>query len=186
MNDEEIVQLYWARSEAALIQSNNKYGAYCRSIAQNILQSSQDAEECVNDTWLAAWNAIPPTKPDCLRAFLGKLTRNFALTCYRKHQAQKRGGTQVDIALSELEECIPSLEHVEQVVEQVVLSEALGAFLRGLPLEKRRVFVRRYWYLSPIAEIAADYGISQSKTASMLMRMRKQLKSYLEQEGITI
>lgn len=184
MEDEQIIGLYWSRSEQAIAETANKYSGYCHAIAYGILHSEQDAEECLNDTYLKAWGAMPPRRPDCLAAFLGKITRNLSLDRYEKNAAAKRGGGQTALALEELMDCVPAEGGVERAFDETALTESLEKFLRSVPRLKRDVFVRRYWYLSSIREIADQYGMSESKTASMLHRIRTKLKAYLEEEGV--
>ncbi len=186
MEDREIIGLYWERSEEAISATAEKYGGYCRAVACNILRNDADAEECVNDAYLGAWNAIPPGRPDNLAAFLGKLTRNSALNRWKQQKAKKRGAGQAELALSELEECVPAVVSVEQSVEDGVLTAALNRFLYAQTQPKRNIFTRRYWYLSPIRDIAKEYGMSQSKVKSMLFRMRKELKATLEKEDFLL
>lgn len=186
MEDHEIIGLYWERSEEALAATAEKYGAYCRAIAYNILRSDADAEECVNDAYFGAWNAIPPGKPENLAAFLGKLTRNSALNRWKQARAKKRWAGQTELALSELEDCVPAVVSVEQSVEDGVLTAALNSFLYAQTQPKRNIFIRRYWYLSPIRDIAKEYGMSQSKVKSMLFRMRGELKTFLEKEDFLL
>ena len=183
MNDTEIVNLYWARSERAIAESRAKYGAYCTAIARNILGSAQDAEEASSDTWLAAWNSIPPKRPAILRSYLGKLTRNLSLKKWRESHALKRGGGEVSLALDELADCIPDGSDTEREADARLLSRTIDRFLAGLKEGERRVFVCRYWYMDSIAEIGARFGFSESKVKSMLLRLRKRLKSQLEREG---
>lgn len=184
MDDNQIIELYWARSEAAISETAKKYGNYCHHIAYNILSNQEDSEECVNDTWLKTWEAIPPTRPERLSAFLGKITRNLALHRYEKYNAIKRGAGQVALALHELEECIPARDNVERVIDDLVLTEILNDFLAGLPAETRQIFVRRYWHLHSVKEIAAEYHISESKVKVTLFRTRRKLRQLLEKEGI--
>ncbi len=184
MDDSKIVELFWSRAETAIAETAKKYARYCFHISYTILQNREDAEECVNDTYLNAWNAIPPHRPNHLSTFLGKITRNLSLQKYIKCNAQKRGGGQVELALSELEDCIPAETGVEQIVEAQLLAESLDAFLRGLPKETRIVFVARYWYLYSIQEISQRCHMSESKVKSMLYRTRKKLSTYLEKEGL--
>lgn len=184
--DSEIVELYWARSEDALSATAERYGSYCHTVAYNILGDHRDAEECVNDAFLRAWNAIPPHRPKRLAAFLGKLTRNLAINRYQAHRAEKRGGGQMELVLSELEDCVPAENTVDRAVEERTLTEALNRFLRAQPEGKRNLFLLRYWYLYPVGEIAARYGMKEGTAASQLFRMRKELKAYLEKEGILI
>lgn len=186
MEDHKIIDLYWNRSESAISESSAKYGNYCHSISYNILHNTEDVSECVNDTWLAAWNTMPPKRPDLLGAFLGKITRNLSLNRYKANATKKRGGSQTDLALSELEDCLSSGNPVEESVDQLILTKAIESYLLGQSRQRRMVFLRRYWYLSPIDEIAADFSMSRSKTTSLLFRMRKELKLHLEKEGILI
>lgn len=186
MNDNEIIELYWARNENAITASEEKYGRYCHSISYNILHNNEDAEECVNDTWVGAWKSIPPQRPNRLSSYLGKITRNLSINRFKQYTAEKRGLGQTEIVLSELEDCIPAETDVEQLVEEMVLVKALNRFLRGQPEQKRNIFIRRYWYLYPIREIAEVYSASESKITSLLFRMRNELKEYLEKEGITL
>lgn len=186
MEDKQIVSLYWARSEAAISETANKYGKYCSCIAYNILHNAEDCGECVNDTYLMAWQAMPPKRPERLSAFLGKITRNLALNKYERSTAQKRGHGQVPLALDELAECIPANRDLENVVDDILLGEIFNRFLSELQAEARKLFMRRYWYLSPIKEIAADYGISESKVKMVLLRSRNALKLILEKEGIVL
>jgi len=186
MEEKEIIELYWARSERAIRETAKKYGKFCHSIAYNILASHPDSEECVNDTYLHTWNAIPPTRPENLSAFLGKITRNLALKRYERDRAQKRGGGQVMLALEELGECIPDPEGLDRQMEDRELACLLNRFLAGLNGENRKIFLRRYWQFCTVKEIAALYGISESKVKMSLMRTRGKLKSYLEKEGIIL
>ena len=184
MNDQEIIERFWERQESAISATAEKYGKYCHSIAYNILYDHFDAEECVNDTYLGAWNSIPPQRPNSLMAFLGKIARNLALNRYKRYSAAKRGNGQVDVALSELENCVPDQQDVEQAAEDKRLVSVLNRFLYAQPLKKRNVFVRRYWYLYPIREIADLYGVSESNIKALLFRMRNELKETLEREEI--
>ena len=186
MNDKEIIALFWAREESAISATAEKYGSYCHTIAYNVLRSRLDAEECVYDTYLGAWNSIPPHRPDDLSAYLGKITRNLALNRYKRDSAAKRGFGQVEIALSELENCIPDKTDTEQVVEESFLTSILNKFLYAQPKLRRNIFISRYWYLYSIREIAELYGLSESKVKVLLFRMRNELKKYLEKESIYI
>lgn len=185
MNDVEILELFWARAQEALSAAAERYGPLCRSVAGNILNNSRDAEECVNDVWLAAWNAIPPARPERLGAFLARLARNIALDRLDYNRARKRNG-ELDLVFSELEECLSARERVEDKVEAGQTADAIDAFLRTLPREQRWVFLRRYWYADPVAEIARRGRMSPGKVKSMLFRTREKLKKYLEQEGIAV
>ena len=183
MEDSQIIELYWTRDEAAILASSEKYGAYCHAIAMNILDSIPDAEESVNDTWLGAWNAIPPQRPSILSAFFGAITRRISLNRRRDAKAQKRGGGQIALALEELSDIVPSPASVEAALDEKELTAAVDAFLRMLPETERRVFLRRYWYLDSIAEISRRFGFSESKVKSMLHRSRNKLLSHLRKEG---
>ncbi len=186
MDDQEIIGLYWSRSEQALSATEEKYGGYCYAIAYRILENQEDAEECVNDAYLNAWNAIPPHRPQSLPAFLGKIARNAALNRYKRDTARKRGQGQVELALSELEECVPAVVSIEQGAEDREVTESLEKFLRAQPAQKRKLFLRRYWYLSSIRELTEEFGMSEAKVKSLLFRMRKDWKRCLEKEGIVL
>ena len=183
MDDAQIVQLYWDRNEQAISATSGKYGNYCASIARNILDSREDAEECVNDTYMSAWNSMPPHRPAILATFLGKITRRIAIDKWRARSAEKRGGGELPLALSELADCIPSRKTVEQAVADAELEAAINRFVLSLPLTRRRVFLCRYWYLDSIAAIAKQFGLSQSSVKVLLHRTRKALRTFLEQEG---
>ena len=184
MEDKQIVDLYWQRSERAVTETQQKYGSYCYAIANRILGDPEDARETVNDTYLGAWNSIPPHKPLVLSSYLGKLTRRYALKRRERQSAQKRGSGEAALALEELSGCIPAGDSPQHHVEQRELTASLDRFLGTLPVVQRQVFVCRYWYLEPVADIAKRFGFSQSKVKSMLHRLRKQLKQHLEREGL--
>lgn len=186
MDDNKIIDLYWARSENAISETADKYGKYCRYIAYNILHNDEDSEECLNDTYLKAWGAIPPQRPNRLATFLGKITRNLSLDRYKHYNAEKRGFGQVPLALDELQDCIPATDNVEQIIEDAALVEIFNQFLDALPTDVRKVFMRRYWYLSSIKEIAEDFNFSESKTKMTLHRARNELKQILEKEGVSL
>lgn len=150
MEDKKIVDLYWLRSESAISETKTKYGKYCYTIAHNILYNIEDSEECVNDTYLRAWNSIPPHRPSMLKAFLGKITRNLALSRYKSLSAEKRNSGQVPVVLEELQDCIPGTDNTEQIIDDLALVEILNRFLGTLSPEQRKIFMRRYWYLCPI------------------------------------
>lgn len=183
MEDKEIIGLFMNRNEEAISALQEKFGAYCQKIARNILQNSEDAEECFNDTCLTVWNLIPPNSPENLKAFAGRITHNIALNIFRKKLAQKRGAGETEIAFSEFEECIPENKTIEETVESKEITKVIEKFLYSNPPEKRNIFIRRYWYMFSVCEIAEDYGISESKAKSILFRMRKELKKELEKEG---
>lgn len=185
MEDEAIIQLFLKRSEQAIIAAEDRYGAYCRSILRNILTDPGDLEECMNDVYLKLWNQIPPHRPDCLRAYVGSVARNCGLDRYRAAHAEKRGGGMAEIALSELGECAAP-DSVEDALEEHRLVELLNSFLGRLPKEARVIFVKRYWYLSPVSRIADELGCTEGKVKMSLHRTRKQLRQYLEKEDISL
>ena len=185
MDDDRIVELYLKRSETAIAETEKKYSRYCHYIAYNILFSEQDAEECVNDTYINAWESIPPHKPECLKTFLGKLTRNISLNRYIHDHAQKRYAN-TDLILDELAETIPDPNSETMESDNMALKEAINGFMETLTHQVRVVFVRRYWYLSPVKNIAIDYGLTESNVKSILFRTRNKFKTYLEKEGIVI
>ena len=182
MEDHKIIDLYWARSQQAIVESDQKYGPYCRAIALGILAMREDAEECVNDTWLRAWDSIPPQRPARLSAFLGRIARNLALDRYDYNHAAKRSGP-FDQLLSELSECIPC---PRDDFAQLELTQILNQFLRSLPEGRRNLFLRRYWYCESIEELGKRYRMTQSAVKSSLFRTRNKLKAYLEKEGVGI
>ena len=184
MEDSRIVELYWIRSEDAIVQTANKYGKYCYSIAYHILADAGDADEAVNDTYMGAWNSMPPNRPSVLSTFLGKLTRRISINRWKERTAKKRGGSEAPMALDELEEVIPASNTPEQTIMVQELTTAIDRFLCSLPVEERDMFVCRYWFFSPIKEISEKFGTSTSKTKSTLFRTRNKLKFYLEQEGL--
>ena len=185
MEDKQIVDLYWARSETAIAETEKKYGRYCHYIAYQILYNREDAEEVVNDTYLKAWNTIPPQRPDPLKPYVGMISRQLALDAYEAQHAQKRGG-QVPLALDELAECIPDPDSRADIGESVALSDALDRFLWALPERTRNVFVRRYFYMSTVAEIARDFSMKESNVAMHLLRTRKKLAQFLKKEGFDL
>lgn len=182
MEDQQIVDLYWNREPEAIAQSETKYGAYCRSIALGIVGSREDAEECCNDTWLRAWEAMPPQRPSRLSAFLGKITRNLALDRFDYNHAAKRSGA-FDQLLSELSDCIPDRRDAYAALE---LRDCLNRFLRQLPQDQRDLFLRRYWHCRSIEDLAGQYHMSISAVKSSLFRTRNKLRKFLEKEGIGI
>ncbi|MBR1457014.1 MAG: RNA polymerase sigma factor [Oscillospiraceae bacterium] len=183
MEDRDIVELFWRRDEGALHAAADKYGAYCRAVARNVLADEQDAEECLNDAWLHAWNSIPPHRPDSLPGFLARLTRCAALNKWRDARARKRGGGEIALAYEELSECIPGRERPEAALEAAELAALIRGFLGTLADTERRVFLCRYWYFDSIAAIAAQFGFSESKVKSMLFRSRNKLRALLKKEG---
>lgn len=183
MEDAAIVALYWERNQDAIEQSRLKYGAYCMAVSQNILGSPQDAEECVSDTWLRAWNAMPPHRPSALRMFLAKITRNLSFSRFRRLAAQKRGGGTIDAVLDELAGVIADQSSVDDAVDARALGETVRLFIRELPDRERDVFLRRYFFTESIREIAAAYGITENHTAVILNRTRGKLRLHLIREG---
>ena len=186
MQDEEIIALYWARDQRAIPETSERYGNYCAAIARNILASREDAEECVNDTWLSAWNAMPPHRPSALSAFLGKLTRNLAINRWTLRNAEKRGGGETALVLDELAECVSGSDDVEGVIEQRELIAAVNAFLRQLPDKKRNIFLCRYWYSDRVADISARFGMKENAVSKMLGRTRAALRAYLSERGFDL
>lgn len=184
MDDKAILDLYWARSERAIAETGKQYGAYCYSIAYNILSNREDSEESVNDTWLAAWNTMPPKRPAVLSAFLGKMTRYISLNRWKERTRKKRGGGEVILCLEELEGCVGGTKSVEDELVKKEQLACVNRFLEALPETERKVFLCRYWYFQPVEEIAARFGFTQSKAASMLHRTRQKLRKALEKEGL--
>ncbi len=182
MDDQSIVSLYHARNEDAIKATADKYGAYCYTVAYNILHDSSDSEESVNDTYLHAWNSMPPHSPSILSVFLGKITRRISIDKWRKRHASRRGGGEITLIFDELSECIPDSSRVETEVETKELAGIIDRFVRSLPTADRRVFLRRYWYAEPISVIADDMGTTVSGVKSRLTRIRKKLKEELTKE----
>lgn len=183
MEDCAIVDLYWSRDPEAIRRTGEKYGGYCRSIARNILPDRRDAEECVNDTWLGAWNAMPENRPSLLAPFLGKITRNLALTRWQAARAEKRGGGELPLVLEELSECVSSADTL-QTLEAVELEKEINRFLGTLPERECGVFLRRYWFTEPMADIARRYGMRENTVRTSLFRSREKLRRHLEKEGL--
>ncbi|MBQ2735685.1 MAG: RNA polymerase sigma factor [Clostridia bacterium] len=184
MDDRNIVALFFDRNEDAVAETQKKYASYCYSIAYGVLKNREDAEECVNDTYLVAWNSIPPQAPRNLSAFLGKITRNLSLKRVRSQTAQKRGGGAVLLTLEELSECIPDHQTPQRELQQKELANLLDAFLRTLDEEERNIFLRRYWYFDSISDIAKRFGYGESKIKTLLHRTRKKLYKKLKQEEL--
>ena len=185
MEDKQIVELYWARSETAISETEKKYGRYCHYIAYQILCNDADAEEIVNDTYLKTWNTVPPMRPDPLKPYVGTISRQLALNRYEAQNTQKRGG-QAPLVLEELSECIPDTDGGGDIGESVALSDALTRFLWALPERTRNIFVRRYFYMSPVAEIAEDFAMKESNVTMHLLRTRRKLEQFLKKEGFDL
>lgn len=186
MEDTEIVQLYWDRNEDAIAQTSMKYGNYCTSIAKNILGNYEDAEECVNDTYMGAWNSIPSHRPSVLYTFLGKITRNIAFNRYKYNNADKRGGSEIPLVLDELSEFVSGSNNVEQEIEYKELVKTINSFLGTPSSEKRTIFICRYWYSDSIAEIAKQHGMKANAVAMILLRLRAKLQKYLLERGFDL
>ncbi len=183
MTDAQIVEMYWNRNEAAVSATSEKYGTYCYSIAHGILHNEEDSKEIVNDTYMSAWNSMPPHKPNVLKTFLGKITRRLSIDKWRRKNAEKRGG-ETEAVLDELSECISQNGDPIAETEKAMLDKAINTFVRELKDTEQRVFLCRYWYAQPIREIAKRFGFSESKVKVMLMRTRNKLKKSLETEGL--
>ena len=183
MDDEQIIDLYWQRSETAITQTQTKYGNFLLSIANRILSDQEDARECVNDTYWGVWNAIPPTRPRVLSAFLGKMTRRISIDRWRHLSAERRGGGTVPLALEELAGCIPGGSDPAAAVEAKELAKSIDRFLGTLPQLEQQVFVLRYFHMTGIQEIAHRYHMTESRTKSMLHRTRLKLRAHLAKEG---
>ncbi len=184
MEDSKIIELYFARSEEAISAVSEKYSPYCSVIARNILRSPEDEEEALSDTWLCSWNSIPPEKPLCLKAYLGKLTRNISLNLLRSKSTKKRSA--VFEPIEELSEVLPSAQNTESEVEAKFLSEILDGFIRALPKDERYIFMRRYWYGDSYKDISRSFGISEIKVKNSLAKLRKKLKEKLGKEGFFV
>lgn len=183
MNDLQIIEMYWKRNEQAISVTAEKYGTYCYSIAYGILHNEEDSKESVNDTYMSAWNSMPPHKPNVLKTFLGKITRRLSIDRLKRKNAEKRGGEIAEV-LDELSECIsPSGDPIAEV-EKKMLDKTINTFVRKLKDTEQRVFLYRYWYAKPVKEIAKLFGFSESKVKVMLMRTRNKLKEKLETEGL--
>ena len=185
MDDPDIIRLFFSRSEQAIAETRSKYGAYCMAIARSILGRPEDCEECLNDVWLKLWHTIPPQQPRCLRAFAGTVTRTRALSIFRASHARKRGSGVPELALAELEACIPQRSAEEEAAARA-LPALLDRFLAGLPKRPRVIFVKRYWYLLPIRQIAAEVGCREGAVRTSLFRTRAQLRAMLEKEGFFV
>ena len=183
MEDTQIVELYWQKNADAISETAGKYGAYCFAIAENILHNTEDSEECVNDTWLHAWNAMPPQRPNVLRIFLAKITRNLSFNRLKARNAEKRGGGEIAIVLDELGECLGGGADAEAAYEAKELRQCIRCFVRALPEREGNVLVRRYFFVESVADIAKRYGLSENNVMVILSRTRRKLKAHLLKEG---
>lgn len=183
MEDNEIIELFWQRSQRAIAETDQKYGGRLQTLSMNILHDRQDTEECVNDTYHATWNTLPPERPNYFFAYLAKLARNFSFGKYDYYHAQKRCVTVVELS-DEIENCIPAPNDLEQKLDSKEIGRIISTFLYEQSSEMRAVFVRRYWYMDPIKDIAEMFQISESKVKSILFRMRNKLREHLEEEDI--
>ena len=185
MDDDRIIELFWNREESAIEHAAVKYGTYCQTIAMNVLSNHEDAEECVNDTWLRVWNAIPPERPTVFHAWLGKITLRLALNRWQKNHSQKRFAGLEEL-LSELEECIPSGQSMEQQIAANEIARVINRWLDTLSREDRVIFVRRYWHGDAVKKLALERGVSPGKMAKRLYGLRCKLKAALEKEDILV
>ena len=186
MDDSKIVQLYWDRNEQALNATSDKYGNYCISIAKNILGNKEDAEECVNDTYMRAWNSLPPHRPNILSTYLGKITRNLSFNLYKRNTADKRGGGEVPVVLDEIVDLVSDTDDVEKEIDRRELVKAIDDFLGKLPADKRSIFICRYWYFDSISNIASRFGMTNNYVSVLLNRLRLKLHNYLLERGFEI
>ena len=186
MDDAKIVQLYWDRNEQAIPVTADKYGSYCSSIAKNILGNKEDAEECVNDTYMSAWNSMPPHRPSILSAFLGKIVRNLSFNRYKYNTAGKRGGGELPMVLEELSDLVSGKDDFEQAFDQKELTKPIDTFLDSLSPEKRSIFISRYWYTDSVSEIAVRYGMKEGAVSMTLNRLRLKLHNYLLERGFEL
>lgn len=183
-DDKELISMFVSRSEKAIQHTAEKYSAYCHSIANRILKNHEDSEECVNDTFLNAWNSIPPNIPHNFSGFLGKITRNIALNIYEKKHTAKRGKGQMEVALAELAECVDMKSDIERENERQQIRDVINTFIRGQNEQRKNIFIQRYWYLMSIKEIAAEHGMNTNQVKSVLYQMRVLLKKELEKEDL--
>jgi RNA polymerase sigma-70 factor (ECF subfamily) len=186
MEDAKIVQLYWDRDERAIPATADKYGSYCAAIAKNILGNKEDAEECVNDTYWNAWNAMPPHKPSILPTFLGKITRNLSLNRYKRNTARKRGKGEAALVLDELLDVVSDKGSVEEELSRKELVSAIDTFLAALPAKQRTLFVCRYWYFDSISDLSSRFGMTENNISVTLNRIRRKLHNFLSERGFEL
>lgn len=185
MDDSTIIELYWQRNENAIDETNKKYGNYCFTVANNILGNKEDSDECVNDTWLKAWNVIPPKRPDIFRTFLAKITRNLSFDRYKRANAAKRKG-EMRLILDELSECVSGGNTTDEALDTKILGESITRFLRTVPTRDRNIFIGRYFYAGAVSDIAEKYGITPNNASAILSRTRTKLREHLKKEGFEI
>ncbi len=186
MDDSHIIGLFWCRDEQAIQETQQKYGAYCTAIANNVLLCPEDSQECVQDALLRLWDTIPPQRPRCLQAYLGRITRNLAVNQLRSMCAQRRGGGIQHMPLEELRELVSGQGDPPTELEKRRLADSISVFLRSISPEQRRLFVKRYWYAESLSQVASDAGFTEDKVRNVLFRLRKKLKKHLEREGFTL
>ena len=186
LEDIQIIDLYWQRSESAIAASNEKYGAYCHAVANNILENHEDSEECVSDTWLHSWNAMPPQRPNRLAAFFAKITRNLAINRFNARSTEKRGGGRAQQAMDELGECLASSSDTEAEFSRAELERDVNRFLNTLPQRDCDIFMNRYFFVESTSVIAERYDIKESNVLLILSRTRKKLRGFLQKEGYVI
>lgn len=186
MTDQQIIELYWQRNEDAIPASEQKYGSYCTTVSRNILSDALDVEECVSDTWLRAWAAMPPERPNYLKMFFAKITRNLSLDRLKSNYAQKRGGGETDLILEELEQCISSKGNTEEVYTARELGRSINRFVHSLPEREGNLFVRRYFFGESLDVVAGRYGITSHNASVILSRVREKLKKHLTREGFSV
>ena len=186
MKDTEIIELYQKRNEAAIAESDKKYGAYCFTVANNILANKEDSGECVNDTWFHTWNIIPPQYPERLKMFFAKITRNLSINKLKGRNSKKRGAGEITLVLDELEECVPDSSSVESIIDEKLLTEYIKDFLEKIPRRDRQLFLLRYFFTESVSGIASRYKLSENAVYVSLRRTRKKLKDHLEKEGISV
>ena len=185
-SDAEIIDLYFARDERAILETQNKYDPYLRKVSGNIIDNPEDVSECVNDTYLGAWNTIPPTRPNIFRIFLARITRNLSLKKLRAHYTEKRGGGEAILTLDELEEVIPDGRRIDEGLEAEELKTLIETYLSERNEDERKIFLSRYWYFDSIKEISDRFGFTESKVKMTLKRTRDDLRLFLEEQGIII
>lgn len=182
MEDNQIIELYFRRDEAALQETHSKYGAYCFRIAKNILENREDSEECVNDTWVQTWKRIPPTVPESLKAFLGKIVRDISLSRYRANHAKKRFNA-MDVMLEELENCLPSDFDMMEMLEKKQLAELINDWLGTISKDDRILFIKRYYYGESVKNLARAYGKPENYISQRMLKLRRKLRTYLQEKG---